>query len=276
MPELPEVQTIATALSRILKGRRILQIQASLTHLRCPLDLELLNKICRAKSPRRILRRGKYMLWEFGKAKALLVHLGMSGRFKYIHVPTPLGRHEHVRFLLDDGTELRYEDPRRFGMIVPIWESRWQEHPSLVHLGMEPLENLNAQVLWQQAQQHTIPIKQLLLDQTVIAGLGNIYASEALFLAGLPPQLPSARLSLAQWQKLADKIVETLQQAVTAGGTTLRDNGFSDAEGNYGNFQQQLHVYGRKGAPCLVCKTPIQCQVIGGRSSYFCPACQPE
>lgn len=275
MPELPEVETVAAALRQIFCGRRIIGVVCRRDRLRYPLVACELDEIC-TQELACIERRGKYMIWQFAGPRAVIVHLGMSGRFRCVESCVAYDTHDHVVFMLDNAHQVRYQDSRRFGFLLTVGDGDWQRHPLLASLGPEPLLQLDAIRLWRLAQHRRTPVKSFVMDQTVIAGLGNIYASEALFAAGIHPARPAGNIKKTDWQRLATSITVTLRQAVDAGGTTLRDGGFYSPAGDYGEFQVDLKVYGREGQACMVCQTPIARQGIGGRSSYFCPRCQPQ
>lgn len=274
MPELPEVETVAAGLRQILKGREIVRVECGTKQLRYEVDFASLRKIGRRARVSTIARRGKYLAWELTSGHAIIVHLGMSGRFCHVADERPPGKHDHLTFHLDDQSHLRYRDPRRFGAIIPIVGGDWSSHPLIASLGPDPVYNIDAERLCTLARRRTVPIKQFLLDQTVLAGIGNIYASEILFRAAIHPLTVVNDLPQSAWTAIADAITETLQYAIAVGGTTLRDGGFSDVSGNYGEFQIVLKVYGHAGDPCHACRTPIASTRLGNRSTFFCPKCQ--
>lgn len=275
MPELPEVQTVMEGLGRILSRHLITGVVCHADKLRYPLSQAELNSICAGRKVREFERRGKYMIWKFTRRRGLVVHLGMSGRFRYVKGDIPLTKHQQVQFVLHNGFDVRYEDPRRFGAIVPVHDGRWEDLPALASLGRDPLDGLEPSTLQRLAATRGIPVKQFIMDQTVIAGIGNIYACEALFRARIHPLTPANRLVTKEWRRLVASIDRVLRQAIARGGTTLRDNGFTDLAGGYGHFQIDLRVYGRREENCRACRAKIQCVKIAGRSSFYCPACQP-
>ena len=271
MPELPEVEVTRLGLQPALQGARLLALRLG-KPLRWPLgvDPEQLAGL-RVDALR---RRGKYLLLHT-EAGVLIVHLGMSGSLRWTPAPQnpgPLLAHDHAQWLTDRG-ELRLHDPRRFGAVLWHAGSDVEQHPLLRDLGPEPLEpGFDGPALQRALRGRSAAIKPLLLSQHIVAGVGNIYASEALFRAGIDPRTPAAHLSAADCQRLAEAVRQTLQQAVTLGGSSLRN--FAHADGELGYFQMQALVYGREAQPCRVCATPIRHIVQGQRSSYFCPKCQ--
>ncbi|BBM86002.1 bifunctional DNA-formamidopyrimidine glycosylase/DNA-(apurinic or apyrimidinic site) lyase [Candidatus Uabimicrobium amorphum] len=273
MPELPEVETVARSLQQMFAGRTITKVQCLRKNLRYDLQPRKLNNICKGQSITNILRRGKYMIWQI-KDKAIIVHLGMSGRFCKLDKKAAYDKHDHVIFELDDKQQIRYRDPRRFGLIIAIDDGKWQQHSLMVHLGVEPLEVHNPQMFVTKAQKRSLPIKQFIMDQKIIVGVGNIYANEALFASAIHPCTPANALNHQEWRTLLKEIRRVLRSAIVRGGTTLQDKGFSDVEGNHGEFAIDLNVYARKDEPCYFCEETIKSCVIGGRSTFFCVNCQ--
>ncbi len=216
-------------------------------------------------------RRAKYLLIRFDQG-ALILHLGMSGSLRVLSADTPLLKHDHVDLLLDDERVLRFNDPRRFGSI------HWQTHPVMEHwllraLGPEPLSDaFSGAYLKAAARRRKVAVKNFLMDAHVVVGVGNIYANEALFMAGIRPSLRASRVTRASYERLAGAVKEVLQQAINMGGTTLRD--FVNQDGQPGYFKQSLYVYGRSGQPCKICETPLKGLRIGQRATVFCPKCQ--
>lgn len=273
MPELPEVETIRRGLAVHLTGRRILQVRVRETRLRRPLSPRKLRALVTGRRVRAIRRRAKYLILDLEPADHVLVHLGMTGQLFIGRPGRPPVPHEHVVFDLDNKHTLRFADTRRFGMLEPVPDGGLERHPLLHGLGPEPLGNgLDPADLRQKTRHLRKPIKNFLLDSRAVAGVGNIYASEALFRAGIHPALQLRRMDEQRWRVLISELRRVLRQAVKRGGTTLRD--FVNAEGEAGYFQMQLRVYDREGELCTVCTTPIRCFVQAGRSTYFCPQCQ--
>lgn len=270
MPELPEVETTRRGIAPLLLGRRVIRAVVREPRLRWPITPDL-DRLVGGQPVREVSRRGKYLLLRL-ETGSLILHLGMSGSLRIISADSPAGRHDHVDLILDDGHCLRLRDPRRFGAL--LWTPKNPlDHPLLAALGPEPLgAAFNGEWLYQHARGRRTPVKSYLMDSRVVAGVGNIYANEALFLAAINPARQSGRISRARYQRLAVAVQEVLTQAINAGGTTLRD--FARSDGSPGYFSQRLRVYGREGVPCGVCGRPLRRCVIGQRSSYFCPHCQ--
>ncbi len=216
-------------------------------------------------------RRAKYLLIEFPPG-TLIIHLGMSGSLRVVGADDPHRKHDHVDLLLESGKVLRLNDPRRFGCVV-YQPGEADAHRLLHSLGVEPLGNeFSGQTLKQAAKGRRVAVKNLLMDGRIVVGVGNIYASEALFLAGIRPAIAAGRISLRAYEDLAQAVREVLAYAVQRGGTTLRD--FLNPDGQPGYFAQELYVYGRSGEPCRKCGTTIKSIVLGGRSTFYCPTCQ--
>jgi formamidopyrimidine-DNA glycosylase len=222
-------------------------------------------------------RRAKYLLIDLaGREKrdqTLVVHLGMSGRLTLVPAEEPLEPHEHVAFFLRSGRRLRLRDPRRFGLVFAVPTPEIPSDPHFAHLGIEPLEpGFDGAFLAGAAAGRRGPVKSFLMDARIVVGLGNIYATEALFRSGVHPNRSVGRISAGRWDRIAESSMAVLRQAITQGGTTLND--FADGEGRSGYFQVSLGVYGRDGEPCPVCGTPIRRIVQAGRSSFYCHRCQ--
>lgn len=269
MPELPEVEVTRKGLEPVLTGARITGLRLG-KPLRWPLGVDPASLA--GKRIASLRRRGKYLLLELD-AGWLIVHLGMSGSLRWTPAESPLepaGPHEHMEMRTDRGT-LRLLDPRRFGAVV--WAATIDGHPLLRAIGPEPLSpDFDGARLRAGLRSSSAAVKLRILDQHVVAGVGNIYASEALFRAGIAPQTPASRLGRVHCDRLAQAIRATLAQAVELGGSTLRD--FAHTDGELGYFQLQAQVYDRAGQPCRVCGTPIRQITQGQRSTYFCPKCQ--
>ncbi len=274
MPELPEVETIRRDLQPSLIGRRILAVWHSGKPLRQnrPLAVAELREICAARTIIGLSRRAKYLLLDTDAHASVVVHLGMSGRLTLAASTTARAPHTHVAWRLDDGNELRYTDPRRFGFVCAI--AQGATLPELSNLGVEPLDGaLDAEWLHRQCKAARRSIKALLLDQTVVAGLGNIYVCEALFEAGIHPGARACRLSLARCGALKNAIVQVLSRGLENRGTTLRD--YVDGGGNAGKNQNALRVYDRTGEACQRGDGgKIVRRSLLGRGTFYCPRCQ--
>jgi formamidopyrimidine-DNA glycosylase len=272
MPELPEVETIVRSLRPRLVGARIEAVWTSGLPLRLarPLDTELLRRTCRGARIGAVRRRGKYILIETdATAGGVLVHLGMSGRLRLHAAEDPREKHTHVVWTLEGKKELRFVDPRRFGLVQAA--RALDELPELTLLGPDPLADLETPALAEALAGSRAPVKAFLLDQSRIAGLGNIYVCEALFRAGVHPTTP-ARRARGRAEALVAAIRTVLEAGIANRGTTLRD--YVDGEGGAGENQAALLVYGREGEPCRVCGDPIRRRVDAARSTFFCPTCQ--
>ena len=270
MPELPEVETTRRGLLPHLVGRRIRGAVVRNRNLRWPIPRDLPRRL-RGEEVLDIRRRGKYLLFDCRHGH-LLVHLGMSGRLSLVRDDTPPRHHDHVDVQLEGGQLLRLTDPRRFGAM--LWVSGPAERHALLRgLGLEPLEpGFTGEALHRLARGRSVAVKQFLMNARIVTGVGNIYASESLFRAGIHPMRVAGRITKARWELLAVAVRATLEAALAAGGTTLRD--FASADGLPGYFQNEFAVYGREGEPCARCGTPIRAQRQGQRSTFYCPACQ--
>jgi formamidopyrimidine-DNA glycosylase len=269
MPELPEVEVTRRGIAPPLTGRRVTAVRMRAPALRYPLPPRLVRLLV-GRTLAGIARRGKYLLLDFGDATVLL-HLGMSGTLRLLPPRTPAGKHDHVDIVFDD-LMLRLNDPRRFGALLWL-EGEPQEHPLLAGLGMEPLDRgFTATALRRRLAGRSAAIKLAIMDARIVVGIGNIYASEALFRAGIDPRTPAGKVSLARLQRLVAAIKETLRAAIRAGGSTLRD--FFGCDGDPGHFQLEHLVYGHEGEPCRNCGGVIRKITQGQRSTYYCPKCQ--
>ncbi len=268
MPELPEVEVTRRGIAPHLAGRRISAVAVREPRLRWPVP-QAVRKLA-GRTVRAVRRRGKYLLFDCGDGH-LIVHLGMSGSLRVLPAGTPPQKHDHFDLVLGDRL-LRLRDPRRFGAV--LWTAQPVEaHPLLAHLGVEPLSREFAPAsLYRLSRGQRIAIKQFLMDGRRIVGVGNIYAAESLFRAGIHPLTPAGRVSRERCAALSRAIKETLRAAIRAGGSSLRD--FVGADGVAGEFQLRTWVYDRAGLPCRRCGTPIRRLVQGARATYFCPACQ--
>lgn len=271
MPELPEVETVRRGIEPHVLGRRIQAVQLRDARLRWPVPADLPARLL----GRQIVgtdRRGKYLLLPLDNGDRLIIHLGMSGRLYVLSQGHPLVKHDHIDFELEGDTLLRFNDPRRFGAVL-LWGADEAEHLLLAGMGPEPFsEAFDGDYLYALSRGRSAPVKNFIMDGSVVVGAGNIYAAESLFRAGIRPGKAAGRVTRTQYQLLAAKIREVLGEAVEQGGTTLRD--FRGVTGKSGYFQQDLYVYGRESLPCRVCGTTIKRLVIGQRSSCYCPGCQ--
>lgn len=270
MPELPEVETTRRGLSPHLVGRRIHGVILRRPDLRWPIPAEIEQKLPHS----RILdvrRRAKYLLLDTDGGGSAVMHLGMSGSLRVLPGDTPVRTHDHVDISLDNGRVLRFNDPRRFGCL--LWQPSGDEHPLLRELGPEPLStSFDGDYLFELSRGRRAPVKVFLMDQAVVVGVGNIYAAESLFKAGIHPLREAGKVSRARYQALATAAKEILAHAIERGGTTLRD--FISPDGAPGYFEQELLVYGRDEEPCRQCGRPLRHAMIGQRATVWCPRCQ--
>ncbi len=270
MPELPEVETTRRGIAPAIEGRQLQQIVIRQPSLRWPVP-ESLPEMLKGLSIQSVDRRAKYLLLSTGQG-TLIVHLGMSGSLRILPADQPYGKHDHVDLVFTDRTLLRFNDPRRFGAV--LWTTApVSEHPLLKDLGPEPLtDDFDGAQLYALAQRRKTPVKAFIMDSHIVVGVGNIYANEALFRAGILPTRHAGKISLARFQRLVECIRVVLDEAIRQGGTTLRD--FVNEAGKPGYFKQQLKVYGRAGLPCLVCGETLAEVRLSGRSTVFCKRCQ--
>ncbi|MGB8602093.1 MAG: bifunctional DNA-formamidopyrimidine glycosylase/DNA-(apurinic or apyrimidinic site) lyase [Rhizomicrobium sp.] len=271
MPELPEVETVMRGLMPALEGKILVNVQQQSPALRVPFPPRFAKRLT-GRTVTTLRRRAKYILADLDDGETLIIHLGMTGRMLIsagCGAPRP-GKHDHVVFTTDTA-QVIFHDPRRFGLMMLVRTDQLVGHPLFAGLGPEPLErSFTPKVLAAALKNKKTPLKAALLDQRVVAGLGNIYVSEALFEAHLRPERLAG--TVADCAPLTAAIKKVLKAAIRAGGSTLRD--YRHADGSLGYFQHAFKVYDRSGQPCLVCGTPIRRIVQSGRSSYFCPACQ--
>lgn len=270
MPELPEVETTRLGLLPRVKGRTIAGVIVRDRRLRWPIPAYFAGKLA-GLTVHDVHRRGKYLLWDCGKG-FILTHLGMSGSLRALAAMEPAGTHDHVDITFDDQSVIRYTDPRRFGAMLWI-EGTTPRHALLEALGPEPLsDEFGGDYLFAVTRGRSVSIKEFIMNSRIVVGVGNIYASESLFQAGIHPSRPAGRISHARHARLAAAIKHTLAVAIAAGGSSLRN--YVQASGELGYFQVNAFVYDREGAPCRTCKTPIRSTRHGQRTTYFCPACQ--
>ncbi len=273
MPELPEVETVVKALDRILVGKTIIDV-CHRGAMRKNFSVKEAKRIVGGRKVLSVRRRAKYIIIECEEQAALLAHLGMTGSFRIEDASFPYGKHDRAAFLLDDAQELRYSDIRRFGFVEPVClDSAGGLPDCLAGLGPEPLSRaFSARFLLEKSARRNAPVKIFIMDQAVVVGIGNIYASEALYAAGIDPRRPASSLSEAEWENAAREIKKVLRQSIRRGGSSIRN--YRTVDGSEGGFQLALKVYGKKDAACPTCGETICCIRQGGRSTFFCPVCQ--
>lgn len=270
MPELPEVETTRRGIQPHVEGRRVAAVVARETRLRWPVPERLLTELP-GRRIETVRRRAKYLLFD-ADGHHLILHLGMSGRLRVVDRDQPPQPHDHVDIVLEDGHALRLNDTRRFGAVL-WWAGDPGLHPLLRHLGPEPLSDAFAPAhLYAASRGRRAPVKAFIMDSRIVVGVGNIYATEALFRAGIHPHRPAGRIGLNRYVVLHNAIRDVLRDAIERGGTTLRD--YLGADGSPGFFQLDLHAYGRAGAPCRRCTEPLRRAIIGQRATVYCPRCQ--
>ncbi len=269
MPELPEVETTKRGIAPYLLDQVVVQVVVRNPSLRWPIPMDL-PTILAGQSIQTVLRRAKYLLLGF-ESGTLILHLGMSGSLRIQSTELPQ-KHDHFDLVLNSGKILRLRDPRRFGAVL-WYTGNIHVHPLLVHLGVEPLtEAFNAESFYRETRGKRASIKETLMNNKIVVGVGNIYANEALFQAGVNPKITAGRISLVRYEKLVQAVKEILQKAIEAGGSSLRD--FVNSNGEPGYFQQQYWVYGRSGKDCRKCNGLIKQFKQGQRSSFYCSHCQ--
>lgn len=269
MPELPEVETTRRGLAPHLQGRRITGVTLRRPDLRWPIPAAVRERLP-GQRIESVERRAKYLLTHTAAGSALW-HLGMSGVMRVLPADTPVGVHDHVDVALDDGRVLRFTDPRRFGCL--LWQPPGELHELLAGLGPEPLsEAFSGDTLFAASRGKKASVKTFVMDQAVVVGVGNIYAAEALFEAGIRPTTPAGRVTRERYARLAAAVKRILGYAIERGGTTLRD--FLNPDGLPGYFEQELFVYGREGEACKACGTALKAMRLGQRATVWCPRCQ--
>lgn len=270
MPELPEVETTLRGIAPHVSHARIQRVIVREARLRWPIPEDLAQKL-EGSAIGVPWRRGKYLLLPIGGEGALILHLGMSGSLRVVDPELGPRKHDHVDFVLENGRALRFHDPRRFGCI--LFTKSPDQHPLLRDLGPEPFDSaFDGRYLHQKARGRKTSVKAFIMDSHTVVGVGNIYASESLFGAGISPTRAAGNISLARYERLAQTIRMVLAASIAQGGTTLRD--FVNATGNPGYFRQTLNVYEREGEPCRVCETSIRTARQVQRATYWCPRCQ--
>jgi formamidopyrimidine-DNA glycosylase len=273
MPELPEVEVIRRGLEPLLPGRRVIGLGWSNRKLRLPIPRKALQRWVRGKRIRTVGRRAKYLLIHMANNATVVVHLGMSGKLGLFPVSAPRDKHDHLRLLLDNNMELRFNDARRFGSLQLV-EPGANLNDLFHNIGPEPFAGaFSPTYLHAKAKKRRQPVKNFLMDNRVVAGIGNIYANEILFRTGICPTTPAGNLTKPQWQRTVRCCRDVLERAIASGGTTIAD--FVNASGTSGYFQLKLQVYGRGQKKCYKCHTAISRLVLAGRATYFCPSCQP-
>lgn len=270
MPELPEVETTLRGLQPHLVGRRIHGVILRRPDLRWPIPEEI-ERCLPGATITAVRRRAKYLLIDTDGPGSALLHLGMSGSLRVLPGDTPPKAHDHVDICLDNGRLLRFNDPRRFGCL--LWQAHGQAHPLLGELGPEPLsDGFDGDYLHRLSRGRSAPVKSFLMDQRIVVGVGNIYAAESLFQAGISPLREAGKVSRERYLRLAEAVKAILGHAIVRGGTTLRD--FISPDGAPGYFEQELLVYGREGENCRKCGTPLRHATIGQRATVWCGRCQ--
>ena len=273
MPELPEVETLRRSLLPTLVGCRIDGVRVYDRRLRYPVRTRTLKRLVAGRHVQDVERRAKYLLLSLEDGGRILIHLGMSGRLSLAPAGEPREPHVHVVFELNDQRELRFRDPRRFGLVDVVTANEIKQDRRLTTLGVEPLsDDFNADRLHTSTRGLRKPIKNFLMDAKKVVGVGNIYASEALFLAGVHPKRAAGRLSLERWRRVVSSVKRVLHDAIERGGTTIND--FQNGHGDPGFFQLSLRVYDRDGEPCKRCSGIVRRKVLAGRSTFYCPTCQ--
>ncbi len=273
MPELPEVESVRRSLEPQVVGLKIHGIEVFETRLRYPVKPQKLKNRLLKKSIQKIHRRSKYLILDLEDGQHLMVHLGMSGVFYLSESTQTREKHLHIILKIGENKELRFTDPRRFGMFEALSSAELKRDKRLLNLGPEPLsEELERDYLFQLSRGVRKPVKNFIMDSRKLVGVGNIYACEALFQAGIHPQRAAGRISAQSWDRLFTAIQSILHQAIQNGGTTVSD--FKNGNHEIGNFQNRLQVYQRTGESCNRCQKTIRQKVLAGRSSYYCPGCQ--
>ena len=270
MPELPEVETARRGIAPHIERQLVRDVLVREHRLRWPVPAEL-NATLSGQCLHRVERRAKYLVMQFD-CGWLLLHLGMSGSLRIVDQGQAVGKHDHIDIVFQNGKILRYCDPRRFGSVH--WQTAAPElHPLLVNLGPEPLENsFNASYLHAHSRNKAVAVKNFIMNSNVVVGVGNIYANEALYRAGVRPTRAAGRIALPRYERLVAEIKAVLREAIAEGGTTLRD--FVGGDGQAGYFRVSLQAYGRGGEPCLKCSQPLKSIRLGQRATVYCAKCQ--
>jgi formamidopyrimidine-DNA glycosylase len=275
MPELPEVEVICRGIRSFLTGRTLTAIQCSGKKLRHPVPIEAMQRVMANQRITSVERRAKFLQLSLEKGEMLIIHLGMTGNLGIFPPTTPRAKHDHVMWLLDNDTELRYNDSRRFGSIqlLAADEVASREETIFKTTGPEPFsDDFTARYLQNLAKGKSLAIKLFIMTNQTVAGIGNIYANESLFAAGIQPSRKAQSITRKEWERLVSEIRKVLTHAIECGGSSISD--FLNASQEKGYFQINFKVYGREGMPCTRCSGKIEKQKLGGRASYFCPKCQ--
>lgn len=268
MPELPEVEVSRMGIEPHIKGQQVREVKVRNPNLRWPVPEQV--QLMAGRPIQSVSRRAKYLLLETEVGSAIL-HLGMSGSLRVVDASLEAGKHDHIDILFANDKVLRLNDPRRFGAF--LWQAPDTQHELLLKLGPEPLtEDFHAELLYEKSRGKNSAVKNFIMDNHIVVGVGNIYANESLFKAGIHPAKAAGKISKKKYQLLTEQIKQTLAAAITQGGTTLKD--FSQTDGKPGYFAQELLVYGRAGEPCVQCEKPLKTQRIGQRNTFFCDSCQ--
>ena len=272
MPELPEVETVCRGLKKSLKGRSFAKVDLYRKNLRIPFPAKL-NESLKGRAVKDVARRAKYILIELDDENTLIAHLGMSGRFTVNKKDYKLKKHDHAVITLDNENLLVFNDARRFGLITLAPKKTIEKHTLIKNLGLEPLENsFNGEALFKLFKGKKAPVKNVIMDQRLVVGVGNIYAAESLFMSGISPKRAANKVVKNECEILAQNIKKVLENAIKAGGSTFSD--YRNSEGDAGYFQFNFQVYSRENLNCLKCKSKIQRLKQAGRSTFYCPTCQ--
>lgn len=273
MPELPEVEVICRGLAPHLEGQKLIRVSFGVHRLRLPMPTKKAMALVEAQTILAVKRRAKYIVITLENLVRIIIHLGMTGRLGIFPRQTPLLKHDHARWLLVNQMELRFNDTRRFGS-VQIVESEEAANRLFARLGPDPFwDDFSAEYLTNRAKKRTVAVKNFLMDNAVVTGIGNIYASEVLFACGINPVMPVGLIGLGAWRNIVAKSRKILTEAIDQGGTTISD--YVNSSGEEGYFQVRLMVYGRQGQSCRQCEALVEKIVVGGRATFFCPRCQP-
>ncbi len=273
MPELPEVEVVTQGLSPLIMGKTFVHLTTSGQALRLPIPTAQLHEHILQHKVVKVYRRAKYVVIGMDNGALLIFHLGMTGRIALFHKKEESKRHDHVRIRFDNKQELRLNDTRRFGSVQVYSSEELKHHPPFLNLGPEPFDRkYNSEYLIKMAGNRKQPVKNFIMDNRIVVGIGNIYASETLYAAKISPQTPIGTIKLDKWEKIVRESRKVLKKAIKCGGTTIAD--FVNTKGEAGYFQVELNVYGRENQSCPQCKTPIERMVMAGRATFFCPACQ--